>query len=184
MGIALVCTGLSAQTTPNMEAKDTLKSINLLKVVVSANKDPEVLRTVNQQVQIIKTEDLQQLQAQSTAEVLSNMGNVFVQKSQMGGGSPVLRGFEASRILLVVDGVRMNNLIYRSGHLQNAITMDNNSLERAQQFMGVMLWVELFIFLPSHPFLLIHWDRKFSSRTLLLGIAESMKSKHIMLIFI
>ncbi|MBL0098204.1 MAG: TonB-dependent receptor plug domain-containing protein [Bacteroidetes bacterium] len=33
-------------------------------------------------------------------------------------GSPVLRGFEASRILIVVDGVRLNNLIYRSGHLQ------------------------------------------------------------------
>jgi hemoglobin/transferrin/lactoferrin receptor protein len=47
-----------------------------------------------------------------------------------------LRGFEASRILLVVDGVRMNNLIYRSGHLQNAITMDNNSLERVEVLFG------------------------------------------------
>jgi hemoglobin/transferrin/lactoferrin receptor protein len=136
MGIALIWTRASAQTTPQQNAKDTLKTIDLLKVVVSANKDPEVLRTVNQQVQILKTEDLQQLQAQSTAEVLSNMGNVFVQKSQMGGGSPILRGFEASRILLVVDGVRMNNLIYRSGHLQNAITMDNNSLERVEVLFG------------------------------------------------
>ncbi len=136
MCIALIWTRASAQTTPQQNAKDTLKTINLLKVVVSVNKDPEVLRTVNQQVQILKTEDLQQLQAQSTAEVLSNMGNVFVQKSQMGGGSPILRGFEASRILLVVDGVRMNNLIYRSGHLQNAITMDNNSLERVEVLFG------------------------------------------------
>jgi hemoglobin/transferrin/lactoferrin receptor protein len=93
MGIALIWTSASSQTTPQQNAKDTLKTINLLKVVVSVNKDPEVLRTVNQQVQILKTEDLQQLQAQSTAEVLSNMGNVFVQKSQMGGGSPILRGF-------------------------------------------------------------------------------------------
>lgn len=125
-----------SQVSVKKEPNDTLKSVNLLKVVVSVNKDPEVLRTVNQQVQLMKTEDLQQLQAQSTAEVLSNMGNVFVQKSQMGGGSPVLRGFEASRILLVVDGVRMNNLIYRSGHLQNAITMDNNALERVEVLFG------------------------------------------------
>jgi hemoglobin/transferrin/lactoferrin receptor protein len=136
MGIALFWIDGLAQTISSREAKDTLRTINLLKVVVSVNKDPEVLRTVNQQVQLMKTEDLQQLQAQSTAEVLSNMGNVFVQKSQMGGGSPVLRGFEASRILLVVDGVRMNNLIYRSGHLQNAITMDNNSLERVEVLFG------------------------------------------------
>ena len=43
--------------------------------------------------------------------------------SQQGGISPVLRGFEANRVLLVVDGVRMNNAIYRSGHLQNAGTL-------------------------------------------------------------
>jgi hemoglobin/transferrin/lactoferrin receptor protein len=125
-----------SQFSVKKETNDTIKTVNLLKVVVSVNKDPDVLRTVNQQVQLMKTEDLQQLQAQSTADVLSNMGNVFVQKSQMGGGSPVLRGFEASRILLVVDGVRMNNLIYRSGHLQNAITMDNNALERVEVLFG------------------------------------------------
>lgn len=136
MGMALLWGRVYAQTTPTNVLQDTLKTVNLLKLVVSVNKDPEVLRTVNQQVQLMKMEDLQQLQAQSTAEVLSNMGNVFVQKSQMGGGSPVLRGFEASRILLVVDGVRMNNLIYRSGHLQNAITMDNNSLERVEVLFG------------------------------------------------
>ena len=48
----------------------------------------------------------------------------MVQQSQQGGGSPILRGFEANRILLVVDGVRLNNAIYRSGHLQNALTVD------------------------------------------------------------
>jgi outer membrane cobalamin receptor len=38
--------------------------------------------------------------------------------------SPSIRGFEASRVLLLVDGVRMNNLIFRAGHLQNVITVD------------------------------------------------------------
>ena len=44
--------------------------------------------------------------------------------------------FEASRVLLVVDGVRMNNLIYRAGHLQNAITVDQNMLERVEVLFG------------------------------------------------
>ncbi|NJN34367.1 MAG: TonB-dependent receptor plug domain-containing protein [Saprospiraceae bacterium] len=47
-----------------------------------------------------------------------------------------MRGFEASRVLLVVDGVRMNNLIYRSGHLQNAITVDQNMLDRVEVLFG------------------------------------------------
>ena len=59
-----------------------------------------------------------------------------MQKSQGGGGSPVLRGFEANRVLLVVDGVRLNNAIYRSGHIQNAITVDPNSIDRVEVIYG------------------------------------------------
>ncbi|GAB3540375.1 hypothetical protein GCM10027443_38180 [Pontibacter brevis] len=43
---------------------------------------------------------------------------------------------EANKVLLVVDGVRMNNAIYRGGHLQNIITLDNSMLERAEVIFG------------------------------------------------
>jgi hemoglobin/transferrin/lactoferrin receptor protein len=76
------------------------------------------------------------MQAPTTAEVLVNSGEVFVQKSQAGGGSPVIRGFEASRVLIMVDGVRLNNAIYRSGHLQNAITVDANILNNIDILFG------------------------------------------------
>lgn len=73
---------------------------------------------------------------QNSADMLQMSGDVQVQKSQMGGGSPIIRGFEANKILMVVDGVRMNNAIYRSGHLQNAITVDANMLERTEVLFG------------------------------------------------
>ena len=56
--------------------------------------------------------------------------------SQQGGISPVLRGFEANRVLLVVDGVRLNNAIYRSGHLQNAGSVDPFGVRRTDIIMG------------------------------------------------
>ncbi len=74
--------------------------------------------------------------SQTAADLLENEGGVFVQKSQMGGGSPIIRGFEANRVLLVLDGVRMNNAIYRNGHLQNAVTVDNSILEQAEVIYG------------------------------------------------
>ena len=74
--------------------------------------------------------------SQTAADVLGNHSEVFIQKSQMGGGSPVIRGFEANKILLVVDGVRMNNAIYREGHIQNSITLDNSILEQAEVIYG------------------------------------------------
>ncbi|MEC8113334.1 MAG: TonB-dependent receptor plug domain-containing protein, partial [Bacteroidota bacterium] len=60
------------------------------------------------------------LTVETTGDLLEATGQVHLQMSQQGGISPVLRGFEANRVLLVVDGVRMNNAIYRAGHLQNA----------------------------------------------------------------
>lgn len=73
---------------------------------------------------------------QTAAELLELTGSVYIQKSQMGGGSPIIRGFEANRVLLVVDGVRLNNAIYRSGHLQNAITIDNAIIENTSVIYG------------------------------------------------
>ncbi|MCO6501039.1 MAG: TonB-dependent receptor [Vicingus serpentipes] len=72
----------------------------------------------------------------TSADMLELASGVYIQKSQMGGGSPIIRGFEANRVLLVVDGVRLNNAIYRSGHLQNAITIDNAVLERTDVIYG------------------------------------------------
>ncbi len=59
-----------------------------------------------------------------------------MQKSQGGGGSPVIRGFEANKVLLVIDGVRLNNAIFRGGHLQNVITMDNAILDKTEVLFG------------------------------------------------
>lgn len=36
----------------------------------------------------------------------------------------------------MVDGIRMNNAIYRAGHLQNVITVDQNMLERVEVLYG------------------------------------------------
>ncbi|MFT4600630.1 MAG: hemoglobin/transferrin/lactoferrin receptor protein [Arenicella sp.] len=83
------------------------------------------------------TRDIIKLENPATsADMLQNTGNVLVQKSQGGGGSPIIRGFEANKLLLVIDGVRMNNAIYRSGHLQNAITIDNSVLDHTEIIYG------------------------------------------------
>lgn len=84
----------------------------------------------------ISLQDIKLTLPQTSADMLQKNANILVQKSQSGGGSPIIRGFEANKILLVVDGVRMNNAIYRSGHLQNAITVDANILQNTDVFYG------------------------------------------------
>jgi hemoglobin/transferrin/lactoferrin receptor protein len=104
--------------------------------VVSATKSKESTRDVALMVDVLTPKEISEIPTQSSAELLLNTGNVIIQKSQGGGGSPILRGFEANKILLVVDGVRMNNAIYRNGHLQNSITLDNQVLERVEVTFG------------------------------------------------
>jgi hemoglobin/transferrin/lactoferrin receptor protein len=105
-------------------------------VIVYANKFAEKKKNLAQKIDIISARTIAKYNAQNTGDALINSGNVYVQKSQQGGSSPVVRGFEASRLLLVVDGIRMNNAIYRAGHLQNVITVDQNMLESIEVLYG------------------------------------------------
>src|SRR5687768_10435265 len=133
---ALVLTALLYASFYIYSQEDTLSEKILAEVVVSANKFSERKRNVSQKIDIITARTIATTNAQNTGDLLINSGNVFVQKSQQGGSSPVIRGFEASRVLLVVDGIRMNNAIYRAGHLQNVITIDQNMLERVEVLYG------------------------------------------------
>ena len=108
----------------------------LSELVLSASRFEEKKEEVPMQMQIIQPGDINSYNPSTTADVLGNTGQVMIQKSQLGGGSPILRGFEANKVLLVVDGVRMNNAIYRSGHLQNVVTIDNLVLDRVEVVYG------------------------------------------------
>lgn len=112
------------------------KAIGLEEVVISASRFEEKRRDVPEQVDVIKRREIAFLDQQTTPDLLQNSGALYVQRSQMGGGSPVIRGFEASRVLLVMDGVRLNNAIYRAGHLQDLMTVDQNAIERVEVISG------------------------------------------------
>jgi hemoglobin/transferrin/lactoferrin receptor protein len=114
----------------------TGRIISIGEIVLSASKYTENKQHLPYMIDILDKEDLNRSTAQNSADILSSTGDISVQKTQGGGGSPVLRGFEANKILLVLDGVRMNNAIYRSGHLQNSITIDNSILDRAEVIFG------------------------------------------------
>lgn len=129
IGILLALSGIDSLAISDKE-KD------LPEVVVSVNRVEQNRLDLPQEVVSITEKQIERGNMATSADVLQTGGQVFVQKSQQGGGSPVLRGFEASRIQLVIDDVRMNNLIYRSGHLQNVVTIDPAALSRIEVVNG------------------------------------------------
>jgi hemoglobin/transferrin/lactoferrin receptor protein len=113
---------------------DSVKELE--QVVVSYNKWEQNLNEVPNKITKINRLQILRGNPQTSADVLAQSGAVFVQKSQLGGGSPMIRGFATNRVLLVYDGVRMNNAIYRSGNLQNIISIDPLSIETAEVVFG------------------------------------------------
>lgn len=110
--------------------------IQLGETVISANRWEQKKREVPMHIAQIPVRDIHMMEVQTSADMLGNSGQVFIQKSQMGGGSPMIRGFSSNKVLIVVDGVRMNNPIYRHGNLQNVMSVDPNALESSEVVFG------------------------------------------------
>jgi hemoglobin/transferrin/lactoferrin receptor protein len=132
--IVLTVDQLKSQKNGILTLSENVNSID--EIVVSASKFSEKKKDVSQKIQVLRASEIQNMNQSSTADVMTNTGNVFVQKSQLGGGSPIIRGFETNKVLMVVDGVRMNNAIYRGGHVQNIITLDNSMMDRIEVVFG------------------------------------------------
>ena len=116
--------------------EDTLREKILSEVVISVNKWEINLNEVPNKITKISYPQILRNNPQTSADLMGQTGVVFIQKSQLGGGSPMIRGFATNRILLVMDGVRMNNAIYRSGNLQSIISIDALSTETAEVIFG------------------------------------------------
>ncbi|MDX6745281.1 TonB-dependent receptor [Polaribacter sp. PL03] len=114
----------------------TKESEQLDEVVISLFKTEEKSNRIAEQIAVLNARDIQKVSAQTSADLLATIPGIKVQKSQFGGGSPVIRGMESNRVLLVVDGVRMNNAIYRKGHLQSSITVTPNMLDKTEVVFG------------------------------------------------
>lgn len=127
---SLPCDENTAVTIKLIPEVFELKTIN----IIGNNANEQANKPY--QVATISRQALTQFQSQSTVDALEQQGGAFIQRSQMGGGSPILRGFEANKVLLVVDGIRLNNAIYRSGHLQNALSVDQSILENISTLYG------------------------------------------------
>jgi hemoglobin/transferrin/lactoferrin receptor protein len=109
--------------------------------VVSANRWEQNRNEIPNKISIVTRQETQLQNPQTTADLLGISDEIFIQKSQLGGGSPMIRGFATNRILIVVDGVRMNNAIYREGNIQNVISLDPALLESNNiRPGGIGLW--------------------------------------------
>ncbi|ELR71530.1 hypothetical protein C900_02593 [Fulvivirga imtechensis AK7] len=113
-----------------------LSSLSLDHVVVSATRWRQVSGNIPSKIISISPEEVAIQNPQTAADLLGVSGKVYIQKSQQGGGSPMIRGFATNRLIYTVDGIRMNNAIFRGGNLQNVINLDPFAVENTEVMFG------------------------------------------------
>ncbi|MBK5213837.1 MAG: TonB-dependent receptor [Flavobacteriaceae bacterium] len=111
-------------------------NFSLDEVVISGSRWRQSSDDVPSKIISISAREVALQNPQTAADLLGVSGKVFIQKSQQGGGSPMIRGFATSRLLYSVDGVRMNTAIFRSGNLQNVINIDPFAVENTEVLFG------------------------------------------------
>ena len=120
----------------NFEIGMEIYNLNLDEVVVAGSRWRQSSDNIPSKIVTISPTEINLQNPQTAADLLGISGKVFIQKSQQGGGSPMIRGFATNRLLYTVDGVRMNTAIFRGGNIQNVINLDPFTMENTEVLFG------------------------------------------------
>ena len=114
----------------------SMNAQSLDQIIISASRFAQDIKEIPQRILQINKQGITISNPQTSADLLNMSGHIYIQKSQMGGGSPIIRGVSTNRLVLSVDGVRLNNAIYRAGNIHNVISIDPFSIENTEIIMG------------------------------------------------
>lgn len=127
---------LDADATVKMNIEMKFTVIEVEDLVITAHRSTNVEQDVSQMVSVVSEKEIKDKNIKQTSQILKEEVGVFVQKTNQGGGSPIIRGLKANKLLLLIDGIRLNNATYRGGNLQYLNTVDSNSLEKVEVVHG------------------------------------------------
>src|SRR5688572_26133150 len=126
------CRLASAQVSPDQSLAELELTDLLNETAVTGARHDQRLIDSPRQIGVLTAEEMRRRNYRSTPDALSDILGVFVQETNDGGGSPIIRGLVGNQILILVDGIRLNNGAYRLGPNQYLNTIDLNQVERIE----------------------------------------------------
>ena len=131
---AILGLGIFLGTAVNGSAEDEA-TVNLGLVVTASRSRESVLRAPRS-VSLVDRAALEENPSRTLPDALDGMPGVTIQKTTHGHGVPIIRGFIGRQNLILVDGIRLNNSIFRSGPVQYFNTIDQFSVDRVEVVRG------------------------------------------------
>jgi len=104
--------------------------------IVSAARHEQNRADSPRSVSVITAEEIRRRNFRNVPEAVANLAGVYLQQTNYGGGSPIIRGMVGNRILIMINGIRLNNGTYRLGPNQYLNQIDINQVERIEVVRG------------------------------------------------
>jgi hemoglobin/transferrin/lactoferrin receptor protein len=135
-----VCLLAAGSTALAAEAKGPVGADDideLESIIVTATRLPIRAFAVPAMAYSVSAADIRGLyQSRTLPEALGEVPGVLVQKTSSGQGSPFIRGFTGFRNVLLIDGIRLNNSVFRDGPNQYWNTVDTFAASRIEVLKG------------------------------------------------
>ena len=106
----------------------------LEEIQVTATRRPAAAAEVSAALSLIDREVLRGQKL--TTDALAAQPGVFLQQTTPGQGAAIVRGLKGSEVLHMVDGMRMNNAIFRNAPTQYLALVSPASVERIEVLRG------------------------------------------------
>jgi hemoglobin/transferrin/lactoferrin receptor protein len=119
----------------NAQQTDTLSG-SLQELIITAQRNQQQPLLIPFSTGSISKEKLCAYSPRTTPEALMMINGIFLQKTNHGGGSPFVRGLTGNQVLMLIDGVRLNNSTFRYGPNQYMNTIDVFTIDKIEVAKG------------------------------------------------
>jgi hemoglobin/transferrin/lactoferrin receptor protein len=129
--IAFSCLSVTSAAQENADS-----IIQMEQVTVTATRKVQALVSLPYAAEVLHRNQLERQLSRTVPEALQGVPGVFIQKTNHAGGSPFVRGLTGNQSLILVDGIRMNNAIFRYGPNQYMTLIDPLIVDRIEVVKG------------------------------------------------
>ncbi|MBU3017387.1 TonB-dependent receptor [Paraglaciecola agarilytica] len=117
-------------------AQDTSLATAMESITITSRKISQSVLDTPYTVYSVNSKELSERHYRTTTDIFRDVPGALSQKTSSGQGSPFLRGLTGFHNLFLVDGIKLNNAVFRSGPNQYWNTVDPLSIKRMEIVMG------------------------------------------------
>lgn len=111
-------------------------AIRLEEHVITATRVRRPLAEVPGAVTAIESDQIERQSPAIITDLLRGQTGVYVQQTTPGQGTPIVRGLTGSSVLMLVDGMRLNNALFRPSPNQYYALVDPYHVDRLEVLRG------------------------------------------------